>query len=121
MTVRPATPARATFVDYYRCPTELAAVDTSPDLSATSGYFRFEGTCCYGRLSGADASPQVTDEMAEVGGAPRLVMQDVVLPFDLAEVVTNLREERYRHNGYPLLNQMTSGPLAQALYYSCGP
>ena len=36
------------------------------------------------------------------------------LPFDLTEVATNLRQERYRQNGYNLLQKSTTGAAARA-------
>jgi len=53
MPVRPVTPARVTLVEYYRCPDHLATFETSSSLSATTGYFTFQGTLCFGRPAGA--------------------------------------------------------------------
>ena len=121
MTVRPVTPAQVTLVEYYRCPDHLAAFETSSSLSATTGYFTFEGTRCFGRPADAIPLPQVAKSMPEVRGAVRHTAQGAVLPFDLAEVVTNLRQERYCHNSYPMLAHVTSGSLAEEFYYSLRP
>jgi hypothetical protein len=43
------------------------------------------------------------------------------LPFDLSEVATNMREERYRQNGHTLLQKSTAGAAAQRLYYLLRP
>jgi hypothetical protein len=43
------------------------------------------------------------------------------LPFNLSEVATNLREERYRQNGYSFLQRTTAGEAAQRLYYLLRP
>jgi hypothetical protein len=121
MAERPATPAQWAFVDYFRCPGHLAAFDTSTLLSKTSGYFRFGKAHCFGRAAGTEPLPQVTDRLADVNGSVDQAPTGLVLPFDLAEVVTNLRQERYCHNGYPFLTQITSGPLAQEIYYRLRP
>ena len=43
------------------------------------------------------------------------------LPFDLAEVATNLREERYRQNGYNFLQKSTAGAEPRSVStISCG-
>ena len=43
------------------------------------------------------------------------------LPFDLSEVATNLREERYRQNGYNFLQKTTTAEAAQRFYYLLRP
>ena len=121
MTARRTTSAQQAFVEYFKCPEHLTALDTSPDLAPMSGFFTFEGAHCYGRPWGADPSPQIADTLPEVRDAVQRTDGAAVLPFDLAEVVTNLREERYCHNGYPLLAQLTSGSVAQEVYYKIRP
>jgi hypothetical protein len=54
------------------------------------------------------------DEVRVAGGRP-------YLPFDLSEVATNLREERYLQNGHTLLQKTTAGAIARHLYYGLRP
>jgi hypothetical protein len=61
-----------------------------------------------------DALPDVADALRFADGAPQL-------PFDFTEVVTNLRQERYRRNGYSFLERTTSADATQRLYYLIRP
>jgi hypothetical protein len=61
-----------------------------------------------------ESLPDVVDDVQITSGR-------VELPFDLSEVVTNLRQERYRQNGYNFLQKSTEGSVAQRLYYQLRP
>jgi hypothetical protein len=97
--VPPLDPAQATFVDYYRCAVDKARLATAAPLSPTEGYFAFESSRCYGRPAGVAPLPEVTGQLPDVAGRAQNSRCGVVLLFDLAEVVTNLRQERYTGNG----------------------
>src|SRR5215467_44464 len=83
-------------IHYYRCPEHYARLGWTRAPSGPNGYFRFgDDTFCYGRCS-----KQLPVESSEDGlydASSDAVVGDgtVSLPFDLAEVVTNLRQERY--------------------------
>lgn len=109
------------FTDYYRCPAGVAALVTRGDASAREGYFRFDGSVCYGRPAGAAPSDELTARIADVLGRVERDGERVVLPFDFSEVVRNLREERYRVNGFPLLERITSRDAVRHLYYFLRP
>ena len=83
-------------IEYFRCPESYLRFAQMGALSETKGYFRFgDEAVGYGRLSGEkpSASPAgllpdaLHDTFAENG--------TVCLPFDLAEVLDNLRCELY--------------------------
>ena len=114
-------PAQQVFAEYFRCPEHLTMLETSPGLSAETGFFAFDGVHCYGRPAGIDPCPDVGEQLPDLLNSVRYRDRSAVLPFDLAEVVTNLREERYCHNGYPLLSRITSGAFAQEAYYKVRP
>jgi hypothetical protein len=83
-------------VDYYRCPDGFADFKLQGQLSDDIGYFRFgPDTICYGRsTSGFRASRSD----AVLYDAFRDVTTDgsnTLLPFEPAEVIDNLRFERY--------------------------
>jgi hypothetical protein len=65
------------------------------DLSAQPGFFSFGGCVCYGRVAGATPSSDAGSNLPDVTGLARVTLGRVTLPFDLAEVVDNLRFERY--------------------------
>lgn len=94
---------------------------SASDLSATPGFFSFGGARCFGRSSGAPPSSQVTGSIPDVTCGTRITSDGAVLPFDLAEVTTNLREERYAISAEALLNRVTSASQAESLYYAIRP
>jgi hypothetical protein len=89
----PGAPAAdRAFLDYFRSPPELAALDQRHGLSEDEGYFTFGETVCYGRPRGVSPSRNMTGSLPDVSGA---IGSDGSLPFNLSEVVRNLQQERY--------------------------
>jgi hypothetical protein len=107
-------------VDYFRCSDQWPLFEKGKELSAEDGYFRFEGTVCYGRCAGASPSPRVSGALPHVsaghGESGRLS-----LPFDLSEVVANLQQERYRKNFHNQLERITATDAARRAYYFLRP
>ena len=110
----------AAFLDYYRCPGNVS-IGTLPGLSSAPGFFRFGDQVAYGRITGGQPAAHATDPLVDVSGVATVTDGRPLLPFEVSEVVTNLREERYRQNGYSLLQKTTSGGTAQRLYYQLRP
>jgi hypothetical protein len=108
-------------VDYFRCPPDLALIGTRAGLSTTDGFFRFGNAIGFGRLAGGLPATYVEDGPTEASGNVQIEAGRLALPFDLTEVVTNLREERYRLNGYNFLQKSTTGSAIQRLYYQFRP
>ena len=109
------------FLDYYRCPTGVASIGTRPELSPGDGYFKFGDAVAFGRLAGGRPAAHATDPLTDVSGAAVVDEGRPCLPFNLSAVATNLREERYRQNGYTSLQKTTAGRAAQRLYYLLRP
>jgi hypothetical protein len=109
-------PDRA-LADYFRCPDGMAGTGFSRTPSGEEGFFKFGNVVCHGHFSGSvpSAAPAGLLPQAEpatgrgAGAAP-------ALPFDLSEVVTNLRRERYRAVERDLERRRESS-LVHALYY----
>ena len=81
-------------LDYYRCPERDVSLAQKGELFRNKGYFRFGEAICYGRYCGpVSESPEnglidaLLDTVASNG--------TTVLPFDLTDVVENLRCEQY--------------------------
>jgi hypothetical protein len=108
-----------TFLDYFRCPERYVRLAVKDGLSENSGFFRFgQGVVGYGRYARhrpADSPRgQLRDAWADVESASG----SVCLPFDLDEVVENLRLERYTEDSH------YSGPvngLIASVYYTFRP
>ena len=102
--------------DYFRCPDSLAVVGAAPLPPAEPGYFRFGGATCYGRQSAVAPSPRAGSRLPDLAGAVSSSGGQVLLPFDLAEVIDNLRYERYAREEMAI-ERVCSSDLAHALYY----
>ena len=113
--------ANRTFVDYYRCPAEFASLGAQDGLGTRDGYFRFGDVVAFGRFVGAGPAEFATDRLADVFDAVTISAGRPWLPFNFSEVVTNLREERYRQNGSAVLQRTTNSKAAQRLYYLLRP
>jgi len=103
------------FVDYYRCPTEMSTLETAGSLSPNEGFFRFGGITCYGRCLGGTPSPSPSANVPTIVGLKSNGLAR--LPFDLTEVVANLRHERYVANGRPSI----ASRLVRTAYYFSRP
>ena len=114
------TPAQKIFVDYFRCPASHAGFETAGDPSSVEGYFTFGEAMAYGRLRGGRVSALPATDQAEAAHA---VVADgrLELPFDLADVVTNLREERYAQAQGGLTERITTARVIQDAYYFIRP
>jgi hypothetical protein len=82
--------------EYYRCPESYVRLSLKEPLSESNGYFNFgAGTTCYGRCSGHSPSSSPEDVLHDVLADATSDEGTVLLPFDLKQVVDNLRYERY--------------------------
>lgn len=83
-------------IQYYRCPEHYVRLAVKGSLSAKSGFFRFgEETFCYGRCSGRDPATSAGEVLYDTYPDAGVEREVVSLPFDLEEVIANLRHERY--------------------------
>lgn len=106
-------------IDFYRCPAEVADLAVEGGLSSEEAYFRFgDDVVCYGCSSTAAAKNAGWTDLSKnvsVAGAT------VVLPFDLSEIIDNLRRERYAIRGRVGKQAVLSSGFVQKLYYSLRP
>jgi len=83
-------------VQYFRCPENFVRLKLSEPLSESTGYFRFgSSTICYGRCSGHLPSGSPTATLHDTWSDTAVDGDSVCLPFDVDEVVNNLRLELY--------------------------
>lgn len=85
------------FLEYYRCPEGYADFKLSNARANGNqpGYFRFGAHLCYGVSMAANAAADVGDSLPDALGHVRFEGSTCYLPFNLTDVVTNLRQERY--------------------------
>lgn len=84
------------FNQYYRCPADYIRLALGGSLSDSSGYFFFgQSAVCYGRCSGPPPSASPKGTLHDAYLDTRVEHGTTVLPFDLSEVINNLRHELY--------------------------
>jgi hypothetical protein len=82
-------------IEYYRSLQELLDFHVAGSLQESDGYFRFgPELICYGQTSGY-THPTVNRSLFDASAHVRRHEHTSVLPFDLTQVVNNLRYERY--------------------------
>jgi hypothetical protein len=81
---------------YYRCPERYVRLALKGALSEARGYFRFGGDAvCFGRYSGSRVSHSAASTLHDALSDTSTNGGITYLPFDLTEVLDNLRHELY--------------------------
>jgi hypothetical protein len=107
------------FLEYFKCPPRYARFGLTGPLSAEKAYFRFgPGNVCYGRFWGPQNSSEA-EVVPDVFRKATIEHGSVNLPFDLKEVVDNLRFELYPSSARN--EQSTANSLLAAAYYYVRP
>jgi hypothetical protein len=106
--------------EYFRLPEDLRCSFLHQEPNGTAGFFRFgPEAICYGRCDSGPTAKTYSSDMYDALPEARAVEQCVRLPFDPADVIDNLRNERYvgahNHAGNDLMNSA----LIRAIYYRC--
>lgn len=108
-------------VDYYRCPEGLARFSQPGVLSNTSGFFRFDDHICYGKCSGGSPAATPNEDLYDCGYKIEVGDGRVHLPFEPAQLVDNLRLERYAP-GYADSNRLALfNAVVRRAYYLVRP
>ena len=110
----PAPPAARGFVDYYRCPPEMAPFHIAGSASSRPGFFRFGAPLCYGTLAEGQPADSPAGKLFDASATVRASAGNISLPFDPTEAAENLRRERYVATG-------DSERQLRKLYYSVRP
>ena len=120
--VNTQTQASRVLTDHFRCPDELIDLVVSKGQSARPGYFRFgNDAICYGQCSSAMPAETVTGPLHDALQDVKIAGSSVRLPFDPAQIVNNLRHERY-HSDHALGRTANkSSGLIRKLYYLTRP
>ena len=102
MTTEPLT-------DRFRCPSEFLRLTTADQLSSDAGFFQFGANIvCYGRSSNGWRSSNPSAPLCDVLAVADSHCSELQLPFDLVEVIENLREERYVDSGGKARGSLTA-------------
>jgi hypothetical protein len=107
-------------IDYFRCPEQFATLGAVEPVSADPGYFRFGDAICYGRQSVGEPSPREDGSLVDVSSGVVSANGQVLIPFDLQEVLDNLRFERYPE-ARAAVDRMSASSVSRAVYYGLRP
>lgn len=108
-----------TFLEYFRCPQRYVRLAAKDGLSEKSGFFAFgRGIVGYGRCAGQIPADSPQEHLPDAWEDVDCSYGSVRLPFDLEEVVDNLRLERYA--GECQYGSSGSG-LISRMYYGVRP
>jgi hypothetical protein len=104
----------------YRCASPGVEFALTSHLGPSAGYFRTaDGLICYGRLSKNQPAVTANGTLPEAHADVAKETETVRLPFDPAEVVANLRLEKY--DTHSRSNEEARGSLIRRLYYLLRP
>lgn len=107
-------------LDYFKCAGEFIEIEPSENLSEEQSFFHFgPGTDCFGRCGSKSSGGPPHSPLFDARTAVQIAGGVVRLPFDLAEVVENLRVERYMAASG--LSKHQFGPVIRDIYYSLRP
>jgi len=106
--------------DYFRCPDSVVHVELSGELSDDTGFFDFgDDITCYGRPVGCRPA-QIVEERRPTVDRAGVDGDRLLWPFDLSEVVDNLRRERYVAPIHGSFGRMFAD-LSRRVYYQLRP
>jgi len=104
--------------EFYRTPVFSRVTSTCEESKNGAGFFRFgSDIVCYGECSSGSAPSVAASADFDARKATIVSGLEIQLPFDISNVIDNLRKERY----FPQLSTgrkgLTSHPLIREFYY----
>lgn len=104
--------------EYYATPFNSRIVRRGDDKKNLAGFFRFgQDIVCYGECSSGSA-PEVTASVDfDARKAANANGSEIQLPFDISNVIDNLRMERYVQQSSSERRGITKHPLIRQSYY----
>src|SRR6267143_172752 len=110
------------FLEYFRCPASSVDFRLAGELRLNSGFFSLgPELTCYGALSSGNTHHQPSDSLEDVSSHMRLDKNVAYLPFDLDEVVENLRLERYTNPRPVGFRNSVTQTVGRKTYYAMRP
>jgi hypothetical protein len=108
----------SSFMEHFRCPDSATNIRTTSSSPGDSGYFRFgEDLVCFGQTNSGVPTPQFGQELHDAFPAVKLGDQELGIPFDLDQIVQNLRCEFYAGHMREKETLLPPHPFIRNLYY----
>jgi hypothetical protein len=108
-------------IDQFRCPPDVGDFVVSGDLSGESGYFGFgPDAICFGQCSSGAPAKFMTGSMHDARQHIGINESSIHLPFDPAQVVDNLRCERYSPT-WTGVRTLSADSSLRSMYYLVRP
>ena len=109
------------FLDYFRCPANYVDFRLAGDLPSEPGFFRIgSDLTCYGRISVGQTCVDSSGQLEDISSALRAEKNACILPFNLDELVENLRFERYA-GAMPVIRRSVTKAVGRKTYYAMRP
>ncbi|HWH57897.1 MAG TPA: hypothetical protein VN682_09715 [Terriglobales bacterium] len=104
--------------DYYRLPSEWSDCLSPEPVGGKQGFFQFgPDVICYGRCKTGNVSSTIDADLHDALNDVSLAGRNAHLPFDPADLVENLRRERYENDLLPRWEQLIGRKMPQKFYY----
>ena len=104
--------------EYYRLPIELQNVTSTEDPASEDGFFAYGAeTICYGRCKSGVVPKLDGVNLPDASKDVRLIGSEVQLPFNIPNVIENIRNERYVKSILPIKKRLLKSPLVREAYY----
>jgi hypothetical protein len=101
--------------EYFCCPENYVRISQDGELGIRTGYFRFGPQVCYGQAAGLEVSDTPDVGLSDALPATKTGAGTTCLPFDLAQIVDNLRYERYAKGA--VFHSPLASTAASVYYY----
>jgi len=109
------------FLDYFRCPANYVDFRLAGDFPSEPGFFRIgSDLTCYGRISVGQTCVDSSGQLEDISSALRAEKNACILPFNLDELVENLRFERYA-GAMPVIRRSVTKAVGRKTYYAMRP
>jgi hypothetical protein len=109
------------FLQYFRCPSDYVDFRLKGELLTAPGFFNLgPDLTCFGRISSGHANNESSGQLDDILCSTRVESQACHLPFDLDEIVENLRFERYQ-GAAPALGRSVTQAVSRKTYYTMRP
>jgi hypothetical protein len=104
--------------DYYRLPIDWEAPPNQEVAVGNAGFFRFGSkVICYGSSASGVAPDSAHAKSFDALKSVRFNGSEIHLPFNISQVIENLRREHYVKQWGPRTNNIGSNPVIRKTYY----